>query len=328
MASLPARRQRERGTARPQALDDIAGVVVDCPHRSRPRTSSRDASRKRMVLDARGAARHRPALRRPDARQRARRARRVGLRGDGRLIQLNSYENRVFQAFLEDGRVVVAKFYRPGRWSDRADPGGARVCDRVGAARDSGRRADRSSRRRPHGGARHARRARRHSVSRSRRAAARRARRELEDPHTLQWIGRFLGRLHAVGATQLSRSPQPRLASIGFAARDWLREHDTMPPEALQRLERRCRAGARGPTLFDAAGDIRRLRLHGDCHAGNLLWTDAGPHFVDLDDACTGPAMQDLWMLLSGDAHAHDRQLAQCCRAMSISWISTARAAV
>jgi len=136
---------------------------------------------------------------------------------------------------------------------------------------------------------------------------------ELDDPHTLQWIGRFIGRLHAIGSRQPFRHRTSfNIGSVGVAARDWLRDNDTIPPDAEHPWHAACDAAlAEAQRLFDAAGRIRQLRLHGDCHPGNLLWTDAGPHFVDLDDACTGPAMQDIWMLLSGDEHAMRAQLAQ-----------------
>lgn len=246
----------------------------------------------------------------------------VGMRGDGRLIQLNSYENRVFQAFLEDGEVVVLKFYRPGRWSDaqileehafgielaeREIPVVApqsltpapHMLDRVTVLGDQATLAVMHAQ---GGGHRFA-----VTPRRSGRAP------ELDDAQTLQWIGRFLGRLHAVGASQAFRHRAVfNVANVGVAARDWLRDHDTIAADAKHTWHAACETAlSEVQRLFDAAGHVRQLRLHGDCHPGNLLWTDAGPHFVDLDDACTGPAMQDMWMLLSGDEHAMAVQLAQ-----------------
>ena len=246
----------------------------------------------------------------------------VGLRGDGRLIQLNSYENRVFQVFLEDGRVVVTKFYRPGRWSDD------QILEEHGFAAELAEheipvaacwnlQIDTGSRHAPStaslgatlaqftlgGGS-----AYRFSVAQ--RLGGRAP--ELEDPDTLEWIGRFVGRLHAVGSTGAFRH---RIAldadSFGIRARDWLLANDIVPPDAKTAwqqtvgvaLDRVAQAYADGPAP-------RTLRLHGDCHMGNVLWTAQGPHFVDLDDAMTGPAVQDLWMLLSGDRAAMSRQLA------------------
>jgi len=245
----------------------------------------------------------------------------VGLRGDGRLIQLNSYENRVFQVFLEDGRVVVAKFYRPGRWSD------AQILEEHSytvelAAQEipvaapwplaldpQSMHAERLSLCGPtlaqlrldEGDYR---------FSVTPRMAGRAP--ELEDPATLEWIGRFLGRLHAVGATgRFAHRQTMDLATFGTGPRDWLLEHGDIPPDCLPAWQRATEAAlAAAAELFAQVGTARTLRLHGDCHPGNILWTDAGPHFVDLDDAVNGPATQDLWMLLSGDRASRSRQLA------------------
>ncbi len=245
----------------------------------------------------------------------------VGLRGDGRLIQLNSYENRVFQVFLEDGRVVVTKFYRPGRWSeaqileehafavelaaseipvaapwplaiDMASP----HADRVAPIGTTLAQIDT-----PLGDYR---------FSVSARLTGRAP--ELEDAGTLEWIGRFIGRIHAIGALkpfEFRQALNPK--TFGTDNRDWLLGQNLIPPDAepawrqitLDALDAVAEA-------FDRHGPPRTLRLHGDCHLGNVLWAADGPHFVDLDDAVMGPATQDLWMLLSGDRAAMTRQLA------------------
>jgi Ser/Thr protein kinase RdoA (MazF antagonist) len=227
---------------------------------------------------------------------------RVDLRGDGRLLALGSYENRVYQVYLEDGAPVVAKFYRPARWSDAeiAEEHAfvAELAEReipVVAPRGlAGRTLN------EHSGFRFA-------------VYPRRGGRppELEDPETLEWIGRFIGRIHAVGATKpFAERPSIDIASFGVEPRDWLLAHDFIPPDLLDAWRsvvdlalasvRRC---------YERASDVRAIRLHGDCHAGNVLWTAEGPHFVDFDDSRTGPAIQDLWMLLSGDRTAMTRQL-------------------
>jgi Ser/Thr protein kinase RdoA (MazF antagonist) len=244
----------------------------------------------------------------------------VGLRGDGRLIQLNSYENRVFQVFLEDGRVVVAKFYRPARWSDAqileehafaaelaehevplAAPWALSVDPRsLHADRLSSLGETLASFTTDAGIYRFA-------------VTERKAGRapEVENPDVLEWIGRFIGRMHAVGATgrfaqRLTLSP----ASHGHEPRDWLLAHDIVPPDALPAWRGMADAALeRVDAAFAGAAPLRTLRLHGDCHLGNILWTAAGPHFVDLDDALTGPAVQDLWMLLSGSRADRQRQL-------------------
>ncbi|MFZ4479958.1 MAG: serine/threonine protein kinase, partial [Rhodoferax sp.] len=220
----------------------------------------------------------------------------VGLYGDGRLQALSSYENRVYQLRLEDGTLVVAKFYRPERWSD------AQILEEhafsaelmqaeipvVGPLVLSGATLHHF------GGFAF-------SVSPSRGGRAP----ELDDPDVLEWIGRFLARIHSVGAGRpfVSR-PALDLQSFGTDSRDWLLRHDKVPldvqsawarasQDALE-LVGACAAltdcGSSGPL---SAQPIARLRLHGDCHPGNILWTplDApassgpGPHFVDLDDA-------------------------------------------
>jgi Ser/Thr protein kinase RdoA (MazF antagonist) len=243
----------------------------------------------------------------------------VGLHGDGRLIQLNSYENRVFQAFLEDGRVVVAKFYRPGRWSD------AQILEEHAFAAELGRHEipvavplalarDAQS---PHAG----------SVTSAgptlaqarigggdyrfgvaERLAGRAP--ELEDPEVLRWLGRFIGRMHAVGAiAPFMHRLKLDVATYGDASRSFLLERGLVSADVAERWHGLADAALDACRVAFDATAARQLRLHGDCHPGNVLWTEAGPHFVDFDDAVTGPAIQDLWMLLSGDRAAKTRQL-------------------
>jgi Ser/Thr protein kinase RdoA (MazF antagonist) len=236
----------------------------------------------------------------------------VGLRGDGRLLQLNSYENRVFQVFLEDGSVVVTKFYRPGRWSDgqileehrfAAELAAAEVpviAPLVLAAQPDSPLAPVLSGDPPTlatvvlDGATY-----RFAVAprRSGRAPS------LETAPPLEWIGRFIGRMHAVGALQPFHLRHTlTVDEFGIKPRDWLLEHHVVPPDALGAwLPEVNRVLDLVQGAFERVAPVTSIRLHGDCHIGNLLWTDAGPHFVDLDDAINGPAVQDLWMLLSGD---------------------------
>jgi Ser/Thr protein kinase RdoA (MazF antagonist) len=227
----------------------------------------------------------------------------AGFRGDGRLLALNSYENRVYQVWLEDGGSVVAKFYRPGRWSDaqiheehafalelaeREIPAVPPLADAAGETLHA------------HAGFRFA-------------VFARKGGRapELEDPAVLEWLGRFLGRIHAVGATQrFAHRPALDLESFGREPRDWLLEHGFVPADLLEPWRAAVGQALDGVALcYERAGDVKTLRTHGDCHSGNVLWTDDGPHFVDFDDARSAPAVQDLWMLLSGERAAMTRQL-------------------
>ncbi len=226
----------------------------------------------------------------------------AGLRGDGRLLALNSYENRVYQVGMEEGPPVVVKFYRPQRWSDAAIDEEHRfvaelhaqeipvvppmVIDGATLHRHQGFRFavfPRQGGRSP----------------------------ELDAPGTLEWIGRFMGRIHAVGAgRRFGERPALDVQSFGEQPRDWLQQQGLLPAdlrESWSAISRQALDGVR--RCYDRAGDVALIRLHGDCHPGNLLWTDGGPHFVDFDDSRTGPAIQDLWMLLSGERGDRVRQL-------------------
>jgi Ser/Thr protein kinase RdoA (MazF antagonist) len=226
----------------------------------------------------------------------------VGFRGDGRFIALNSYENRVYQVFMEEGPPVVVKFYRPARWTDAqiAEEHAfvAELAEReipvVAPLAVDGRTLH------LHAGFRFA-------------VYPRRGGRapELDDPATLEWIGRFVGRIHAVGAVRPFRErPAIDVETFGIEPRDWLLAHGFIPGDLLPAWESVANQALDGVRRsFDRAGDVAQLRLHGDCHAGNVLWTGDGPHFVDFDDARTGPAIQDLWMLLSGERGEMTRQL-------------------
>ncbi|WP_019561108.1 serine/threonine protein kinase [Caldimonas manganoxidans] len=232
----------------------------------------------------------------------------AGLRGDGRLLQLNSYENRVFLCHLEDGGSVVVKFYRPQRWTDaqileehafawelaQAEIPVVAPCvlSEALAGRTLGEfEGFRFSVSPRHGG----------------RAP------ELDDAWTLQRLGRFLGRLHAVGRRQpFVHRPTLDVHGFGEELLAWLLNHGIVPADVAPAWTAAAQAALDGVRrCFEAAGPVAMLRLHGDCHVGNILWTDAGPHFVDLDDARMGPAVQDLWMLLSGDRSARTHQLSQ-----------------
>ncbi len=246
----------------------------------------------------------------------------VGLRGDGRFIALNSYENRVYQVRLEDGSTVVAKFYRPGRWTDAQIAEEHAYVEELAqreipvvapmALRDAGGPGiDLAA---PGGGSRDRIRATLACFDGYRFAVyPRRGGRapELDDSDTLTRIGRFIGRIHAAGGTApFVERPALDVASFGVEPRDWLLAHECIPPELLPAWSGITELALEAVhAAFERAGDVRLRKLHGDCHAGNILWTDDGPHFVDFDDARNGPAVQDLWMLLSGDRASMTRQL-------------------
>jgi Ser/Thr protein kinase RdoA (MazF antagonist) len=227
----------------------------------------------------------------------------VGYRGDGRLQALGSYENRVYLAWRDDALPIVAKFYRPGRWTDaQIEEEHAFVAELaageipVVAPLATGGRTLHAF-----GGFRFA------VYPRCGGRAP-----ELEVRATLEWMGRFLGRIHAVGAqVPFAHRPAIDIESFGTGPRDWLLAHDFIPADLLPAWSGIASLALDGiRRSYERAGDVAALRLHGDCHAGNVLWRDDGPHFVDFDDARSGPAVQDLWMLLSGDRASMSSQLA------------------
>ncbi len=230
----------------------------------------------------------------------------VGLAPDGRLLALNSFENRVYQIGMEEGPPLVAKFYRPDRWSDAA------ILEEHAFVADL---ADREIPVVPPlslaGGTLHRFAGFRFALFEKHGGRAP----ELDAPDTLEWLGRFIGRIHAVGAVS-SYQHRPRLdiESFGSEPRDYLLSHDFIPADirtVWHSVADQALAGVR--RSFADAGKTRGLRLHGDCHVGNVLWTDGGatrgPHFVDFDDSRMGPAVQDLWLLLSGERTEMTRQL-------------------
>ena len=233
----------------------------------------------------------------------------IGLRADGRLQALNSYENRVYQVGIEDAVApLVVKFYRSGRWSDAAILEEHSFSTEL-AARELPIVAplvidDRTLHQ--HGSLRFA------VFPRQGGRAP-----EFDYANNLEWMGRFIGRIHAVGALETyAARPALDIDRYGYAPLDFLRAGDFLPTAladvyfgvAEQALDGVQRAYAR-------AGNVASLRLHGDCHVGNVLWVEgqdagSGPWFVDFDDSCMGPAIQDLWMLLSGPRSEQVRQLA------------------
>jgi Ser/Thr protein kinase RdoA (MazF antagonist) len=227
----------------------------------------------------------------------------VGMYGDGRLLALNSYENRVYQVGMEEGPPVVVKFYRPERWSDAAileeHAFVAELAEHEIPAVPPLSIAGRTL----------------HEAAGYRFAVfPRRGGRapELGDPATLEWIGRFIGRIHAAGAARpFQHRPTLDLQTFGREPFDWLRSHDFVPPELLGTWSSVVQQALEGVArCYERAGDLPLLRLHGDCHGGNVLWTPDGPHFVDFDDSRMGPAVQDLWMLLSGERQEMVSQMA------------------
>ena len=226
----------------------------------------------------------------------------VGIATSGSILALNSYENRVYQIGTDDG-FVVAKFYRPGRWSDEAileeHAFSHELADHeipvIAPLAFAGHTLN------AQGGYRFA-------------VFERRGGRwpELATSDERQWMGRFLGRIHAVGAAQaFDHRSELGIERLGessveeLLASDWIPAHlisayEAITTDLLTVIRQR----------FDEVVSIDAIRIHGDCHRGNVLWTDDGPHFVDLDDCLSGPAVQDLWLFLSGSREEMAQQLA------------------
>lgn len=227
-----------------------------------------------------------------------------GFECNGHLLALNSYENRVYQIGLESGDYLIAKYYRPARWSD------ATILEEhqfslelasyelpiITPIMDSHNNTlfhyqgfrfalfERVSGRAP----------------------------ELDNSDHLKMLGRLMARIHAVAATKpFYDRPKLTLQRFGTEALAFLLDHDCIALEVRHNFELAARE------VLDLCQQklaqysmIRQIRLHGDCHPGNILWTDTGAHFVDLDDCQTGPAIQDLWMFLSGSNAEMEAQLA------------------
>lgn len=219
----------------------------------------------------------------------------TGYACDGRIFALNSYENRVYQVGIHDAEPLIAKFYRPARWSDEQIledhqftqelarheiPVIAPLADAAGTTlhhHDRFRFAlyPRKGGRPP----------------------------ELDNPEQLEQLGRFIGRIHTVGAS--SKFVHRQELSVQIMGNDsfhFILANRFIPAELEQSYRTLCEdLIKRIQYCFERAGKVSKIRLHGDCHHGNILWRDGTPFILDFDDACTGPAIQDLWMFLSGD---------------------------
>jgi Ser/Thr protein kinase RdoA (MazF antagonist) len=222
---------------------------------------------------------------------------------DGRFLALNSYENRVYQVGTENSTPVIAKFYRPGRWSTAAlmeehefslalaeqemPVIAPLIINETSLHSYKGYQFAIYPRQGGHWP-------------------------ELSTREQREWMGRFIARIHRVGASKrFVHRPTLDIESFGYRSYRFLLAegfipahieiaYRTLAEDLLQQIE----------DIYSSAGNINTLRLHGDCHPGNILWTEQGPHFVDLDDCRTGPAVQDIWMLISGDRQAMQSQLA------------------
>ena len=218
----------------------------------------------------------------------------VGLEPDGHLFALNSYENRVYRIGCNDSPPLVLKFYRSNRWSDVQILEEHAFATELAAAEipvvapmklgDSTLRHFQGFRLaafplRPGGSP------------------------DLDQPEARELLGRTLGRIHAIGALRAFVA-RPSLSGerLGASARRTVLASVQFPQHMHERYEQvSARLIEQVRDVFEGSGGWRSIRLHGDCHLGNILWQPQGPVFVDLDDCLNGPAIQDLWMFLSGN---------------------------
>lgn len=223
----------------------------------------------------------------------------VDLEPTGGLLALNSYENRVYQIEMENGDFLIAKFYRPGRWSDAAILEEHAFALQLQEAEISavtpmqidgqtlfefdGYRFALFPRQGGHPP-------------------------NLENEDDLEVLARTLARMHAFGATTpFEHRRDLSVAILGHESREFLLAHDFVTPDVRSAYESTTEhLLTRIEPLFEGQP---RQRIHGDCHMGNVLWRDDTPHFVDFDDCVMGPPIQDMWMLLSGERADQTYQL-------------------
>lgn len=226
----------------------------------------------------------------------------VGFKCSGSLLALNSYENRVYQIGIDDAEPVIAKFYRPNRWTNNAILEEHQFALELSALEIPVIAPLSMNNQTLH-------------IFKEFRFAIfpRKGGRplELDNLDQLEWMGRFVGRLHAVSASRsfkyrgkidiknYGHTPYQFLMKNNFIPEHLQKNYSLTVEKILQELER----------IIKNAEPTRLIRLHGDCHAGNVLWNESGPQIVDLDDCLTGPAIQDIWMLLSGNEDQVQHQL-------------------
>ncbi len=226
----------------------------------------------------------------------------VGIFPASGLLALNSYENRVYQFSCDDGKRYVVKFYRPGRWStnqineehnfsiELAEQEIPVIAPLVFNGETLLHYQGFLFALFPCQGGRQF---------------------EVDNLNHLEWVGRFIGRIHQVGKTKsFKHRLDLNLDNFLQQPRQLLKEYDGVPRYLKPAFDTVLdHIVDLSQEKFDQFGAVEHLRIFGDCHPGNILWTDGGPHFVDLDDSVNGPAVQDLWMMLSGDRHDQMLQL-------------------
>jgi Ser/Thr protein kinase RdoA (MazF antagonist) len=219
----------------------------------------------------------------------------TGIQCNGSLLGLNSYENRVYQVGIENSAPLIAKFYRPHRWTNETILEEHQFALELTALEIPVVAPWVSNDNKTL-----------HFYEEFRFALFPRwggRALELDSLEQLEWMGRFIGRMHAVSACRpFQHRAQLNVHTHGYYAYHYLIEHNFIPDYLKENYCRTVETVLKKiEARFQFADEIDYIRLHGDMHAGNVLWRDDGPHIVDLDDCVMGPAIQDIWMLLSGN---------------------------
>jgi len=227
----------------------------------------------------------------------------IGFLSDLRVFPLNSYENRVYQVGIEDSDPLIAKFYRPNRWTDEqileehsfslalADAEIPVIAPMNVDGQTLFRHKDyRFSMAVRKGG---------HAP-------------ELDNLDTLYTLGQHLGRIHAIGAiSSFEHRPSISLESYAVDSYQFLIEQQFVPKNLAEAYDAVASQLIEKLQTQLVLSDHRFIRLHGDCHPGNIMTRPESLYIVDLDDCRSGPAIQDIWMLISGDLQQKQRQLSE-----------------
>jgi Ser/Thr protein kinase RdoA (MazF antagonist) len=227
----------------------------------------------------------------------------LGFACNGSLLALNSYENRVYQVGVEDAPPWIAKFYRPHRWSRETileeHQFALELMEHEIPVVAPWMSQDQQTLHQFQN----------YSFALFPRWGGRAL--ELDNFEQLEWMGRFIGRLHAVGACRpFQQRYSLSVQGHGHDSYQFLLINNFIPPHLKENYCATIETLLQIITQnFQDAGSLEYIRVHGDIHVGNVLWNDAGPHIVDLDDCMMGPAIQDLWMLLSGSEEQVKLQL-------------------